>query len=50
MSIFQLFNEKNCERNNCKYLYYDIKNPYCFSFPENCIINKKKGFPKEVRK
>jgi hypothetical protein len=48
--INQLFDERNCMKNNCKHLFIGNKSFYCYAFPEDCKINKKAGYPKEVVK
>lgn len=44
MKTTQLFNPDICFKNNCEYL----RAGYCFGILEDCKINKKAGYPREI--
>jgi len=50
MIIIQMFDEKICQKNNCPHINWNSIIPACFGNPENCKINQKAGFPKEIKK
>jgi len=49
MTMIQLFDEEICQKNNCPNTNWNMKVPTCFGNPENCKINQKAGFPKEIK-
>jgi len=46
MTTTQLFNPKICIKNNCDKLRFSC----CYGTPKDCKINKKAGYPKELKK
>jgi hypothetical protein len=46
--LIKRFDERICLKNNCPYMSNYTKLPACFGNPNDCEINKKAGYPKEV--
>lgn len=45
----QMFNEKICILAKCPNMPTNTILPACFANPEDCEINQKAGYPKEVK-
>lgn len=46
MPLIQLFNPQICKKNRCPHLWMDET---CYGGVDYCKINKRAGYPKEVK-